>query len=308
MTNIRHNIKKSIIKGSNIKSNISNFNIVNNLFNKNKFKDFLFSLKKNSLFLNQYPNATVAYSVFKLNSAYDGNCIRVRRSSGNTERDIGFVNNYLDIVSLLSFVGAGNGYVVKIYDQGGNSNDLVQPVAINQPLIVNSGTLNTVGGKASILFDGIDDYLDLIIPIANNNLFTSLSVIKRNSSGTLGIALQDAYHGAGSGCYTPFCYSNDKIYLRSDDGFNALDGTDSTANQQLLSSIVNGSTKVIYKNNSVLASTYNSSSITSSFTSLGLFNNTIFGSGNFQEMILYGSDKTVDISAMNTNRMTAFGL
>lgn len=259
------------------------------------------------LFLNQYPNAAVAYSVFKLNAAYYGKCIRVRRSSDNTELDIGFVSNYLDIAALSAFVGAGSGYVVIIYDQSGNGDNLFQPTSTFQPLIVNSGTLNTVGGNASILFDGIDDFLFLTTLIANNDLFTSLSVIKRISSGSLGVALQN-YSVVGGGCYTPFCYSNDKIYLRSDDGFNALDGSDSTANQQLLSGVVNGASKVIYKNNNILPSSYISSATSSSFESLGRFNQVFFASGNFQEMILYGSDKTADISAMNTNRMTAFGL
>ena len=41
-----------------------------------------------------------------------GSAVRVRRSSDNSETDIGFtVNGNLDTAALLTFVGAGNGFV-----------------------------------------------------------------------------------------------------------------------------------------------------------------------------------------------------
>jgi hypothetical protein len=101
--------------------------------------------------LDTYTSSTVAYSMSKLRSNYSGNCIRVRRSSDNTELDIGFVNDYLDTVSLLSFVGAGNGFVVIWYDQSTSIRNLTQTTsAVNQPQIVSSGTLITRNGKAVI--------------------------------------------------------------------------------------------------------------------------------------------------------------
>jgi hypothetical protein len=49
--------------------------------------------------------------MFKLRTAYSGNCIRVRRSSDNTEQDFGFDGNgYLDTTSLSNFVGGQNLY------------------------------------------------------------------------------------------------------------------------------------------------------------------------------------------------------
>ena len=51
------------------------------------------------------PNDAVAYSLRKLRSAYIGSAVRVRRSSDNTEQDIGFTTQgELDTTSLLSFV------------------------------------------------------------------------------------------------------------------------------------------------------------------------------------------------------------
>jgi len=65
--------------------------------------------------LDTYPNAAVAYSLRKLRTAFMGSAIRVRRSSDNTEQDIGFVNNELDTSSLTTFCGAGNGFVTTWY-------------------------------------------------------------------------------------------------------------------------------------------------------------------------------------------------
>jgi hypothetical protein len=106
-----------------------------------------------SYLLDTYGGANTAFSMFKLRTAYSGNCIRVRRSSDNTEQNIGFVNNYLDTASLLSFVGGGNGFVVKWYDQSGRAGgalDLFQTTAANQPQIVENGSIITRNGIATI--------------------------------------------------------------------------------------------------------------------------------------------------------------
>jgi PKD repeat protein len=103
--------------------------------------------------LDSYPSATVAYGMRRLRSAYTGSCIRVRRSSDNTELNIGFdSNNNLDQTSLTSFVGAGNGFVTKWYDQSTNGNDLIQTTAGTQPQIVFSGTVYTINGKPSLKY------------------------------------------------------------------------------------------------------------------------------------------------------------
>jgi hypothetical protein len=60
------------------------------------------------LLLDTYSGAAAAYSLRKLKSDYAGSAIRVRRTSDNTEQDIGFVNNQLDTSSLQSFVGGTN--------------------------------------------------------------------------------------------------------------------------------------------------------------------------------------------------------
>jgi len=103
-----------------------------------------------SFLLDDYPTAKIAYSFRKLRSAYSGNCIEVRRSSDNTTSNIGFVNNVLDEAALLSFVGAGDGFVKTWYDQSGNANNLTAASDAAQPRIVTSGVVEKQNGKTAI--------------------------------------------------------------------------------------------------------------------------------------------------------------
>ncbi|MDN8612808.1 hypothetical protein [Variovorax ginsengisoli] len=105
------------------------------------------------------PGVGHGYSVRRVRTAYAGSALRVRRSSDNAEQDIGFSGNDLDSATLLSFVGAGSGFVVTWYDQGGNGLDATMATTANQPRIVNAGTLDTENSKPSIVFDGTNDVL-----------------------------------------------------------------------------------------------------------------------------------------------------
>lgn len=78
-------------------------------------------------------------SLRKINSAYTGDCIKVRRDD-NTLQDIGFLaNGELDVAALTTFTGAGSGFVHTWYDQSGSSNDVTTENDAAQPRIVNSG-------------------------------------------------------------------------------------------------------------------------------------------------------------------------
>jgi len=111
------------------------------------------------LLLDLYPNAEIALDFFKLRTDYNGNCIRVRRPSDDAQLDIGFVDNYIDTASLLTFAGAEDVFIVKRYDQSGNGNDTFVDAVDNQPKIVNAGVLVTEGGIAMGDWDGTNDYL-----------------------------------------------------------------------------------------------------------------------------------------------------
>jgi hypothetical protein len=83
------------------------------------------------------------FSFYKLNSTYTGNCIRVRRTSDNVESEIGFLGNFLDIATLLTFASGSSCRVVKWYSQDGSGLFASQTSFTSQPLIVNAGVMVT---------------------------------------------------------------------------------------------------------------------------------------------------------------------
>ena len=135
--------------------------------------------------LDTYTGASVAYSVRLLKSDYIGSAIRVRRSSDNTEQDIGFdaVGN-LNETALTDFCGAGNGFVTTWYDQSGNGRNATQSTAANQPQIVASGVINKVNTKPSLLFDGTNDALSATAFSASLTNFTQFLSLKGTNTTT----------------------------------------------------------------------------------------------------------------------------
>ena len=103
--------------------------------------------------LDKFGSSAAAYSLRKLKVSYSGFAIRVRRSSDNTEQNIGFnTSNDLDTTALTAFVGSGSGFITTWYDQSGNSKNVIQTTANRQPWIVESGVLLTSNGKPGIKF------------------------------------------------------------------------------------------------------------------------------------------------------------
>lgn len=112
--------------------------------------------------LSVMPSA--AYSVARrLRSGHALPLIRTRRSSDNAELDIDAVNNELDTTTLLSFCGAGSGFVTTKYDQTGNNRHVTQSSTARQPRIVNAGILDTLNSKPTAKYDGSGDCLDCAI-------------------------------------------------------------------------------------------------------------------------------------------------
>ena len=133
--------------------------------------------------LDAYPGAAAAYSVRLLRTAYTGNAIRVRRSSDNTEQDIGFDGNgNLNESALTTFVGANNGFVTTWYDQSGNGRNATQSIATNQPQIVSSGSILKVNNKTSLLLDGSNDLLLISAFTASLTNFTQFIAVKSTNT------------------------------------------------------------------------------------------------------------------------------
>lgn len=97
--------------------------------------------------------AYVAYSLRKVIAAYNGPVVRVRRSSDNTTQD--FTADEVVNGTLLTFVGAGDGFVNILYNQTATASmNLTQSTNANQPIIVESGVLYTENNRPSMKFSG----------------------------------------------------------------------------------------------------------------------------------------------------------
>ena len=176
--------------------------------------------------LDSYTGSAASYSLRKLKTTYSGYAIKVRRSSDNTETDIGFSGEALDTVSLLTFVGSGNGFVTTWYDQSGNGKNAVQTTATNQPNIVNGGNIRTQGTKPTLYFDGIDDYLDC--GYVNNGIkpgtySTWISANITDSSQTRTLLSSGDNGGNGKTAYNQFC-------IHSSFGYKMLGGNGDNTN------------------------------------------------------------------------------
>lgn len=94
-----------------------------------------------------------AYSVRQLYSTYAGSAFRVRRSSDNTEQDIGFLTNgTLNITALTTFCSGTNGFVTTWYDQTGNLRHLTQATTASQPQVVSSGAYLKQDNNPALVF------------------------------------------------------------------------------------------------------------------------------------------------------------
>lgn len=125
-----------------------------------------------------------AHSLRRVLSSYTGPLLKVRRSSDNTTLEVGYnADGTLNTTALLTFVGAGDGYVETFYDQAPNGRHLTQATAANQPRIVSAGVVDAVTGKPAIVFDGVSDLL--ISPTAGLYTATTATVafvMKSNSN------------------------------------------------------------------------------------------------------------------------------
>ena len=255
--------------------------------------------------LDLYPNAAAAYSVRKLRSAYTGSAIRVRRSSDNTEQDIGFVDNVLDRSSLTTFCGSGNGFVTTWYDQSGNGYNATQTTAANQPQIVSSGSVILQGTKPTLRLDGTNDFLDasgvttgnpksIFIPSKFDSLALSEKVIFDSISTNQALLYKDGSNlmSIGFGTFTSTTYN-------------------ATTNFILYSILHNGTTSNAYVNSSTQILT-NQNLGTNAFNGLriGSVRGTasLFYNGNIPEFVVWGSNQSSNRTGIETNINTYYGI
>ena len=254
----------------------------------------------NKLLLDSYPNATAAYSLRKLRRAYTGDSIKVRRSSDNATQDIGFVNNELDTPSLLSFVGAGDGFVHTWFDQSGIGINATQATASKQPRIVNSGVVNKLNGKPSIKF--LSTFLmDLNLsqyPFTSGGSATEKSIfaVAENDS----TVNQNLYNIADSRDIYALTYnrSGNNTYAFVGANYGNIGGN--ITGQNIISSLaISPSSKTF--NNAVEGLSSNLSRSNFNEISIGSRGGSFPMDGNIQEIVMYESNQSSSRTEIETN-------
>jgi hypothetical protein len=259
--------------------------------------------------LDAYPGAGAAYSVRKLSSSYTGSALRVRRSSDNTEQDIGFVGMYLDTTALTNFVGAGNGFVTKWYDQSGNNRDAAQTTSSWQSKIVNSGTIITENGKPAIEFitntvTGAKLTITGLTTQLNSSFLVS-SVVKANT--------QTGYRGI----FTTTTTGSNGMMMLSRGGTNNWGTYGNAAYRQSNSNIQAAALTLItmQSSNGNAGNFYKNSSADGTFTDTE--GQTYVGiggqqtqefNGKISEVIAYPTDQSVNRTGIETNIINYYGL
>ena len=279
------------------------------------YRSLISLMPKYTPLLDIYSGASGAYFLNKVRTAYTGNCIRVRRSSDNTEQDIGFVGTELDVASLLTFVGAGNGFITRIYDQSGNANNVRQSTASRQPQIVFSGSLQYRNGRPyARMFQGSNgSFLEGLLntPIATVGT-SSFLVASYNSS------VETSVFGLNS-TSTSNQYLNQGVYLDFLTGFFrnttpfSMTAFTPILDQTYLTSLhtISSTDRRFFVNNSNSYSNNTSSlSFNATYISLNRLRRTdnVIGFPDFFGFVIYPTERTADRNGIENNLNQYYGI
>jgi hypothetical protein len=263
------------------------------------------------LLLDVYTNAAVAYSVRKLRTAYTGNAIRVRRASDNAESDIGFSGGNLDTSSLTSFCSGTNGFVTTWYDQSGNSRNATQTTAANQPQIVSSGAIINVNSKPCVQFDGSNDIMKFIgSGTSSSNTLFVLSKSNNNTASYQTITSIGNITPATAFAYLYFGAAGNDARAIYSDVLTSLDGA-RTLVQELVTINAVSTTISMLVNNTSVSLTNNTRVLTTNLNDVQIGNDTQYSdpfNGSIQEVVLYTTAQTSNISGINTNINTYYAI
>ena len=264
--------------------------------------------------LDTYTGAAVAYSAARrLSSSYTGSLIRVRRSSDNTEQDIGYNgSNVLDESALTTFVGANNGFVVKWYDQSGNGKNMENSTASNQPKIVNAGTVLKDNSKPALSFNGTSQYLAVTDnTILHASSLTSCFYTAQIISGNNNPPLASKAYNQDGGYFFGQLGTGTNLQLWIDNTGNYVGSVNIQNAQKLFTNFNKTGTNnlKVYVNGTLDYQTTAPSDLigtNSTYFALGYDPGGFYLKGNYQEAIIYSTDKVSDRTGIEGNINTFY--
>ena len=260
------------------------------------------STSVSSYLLDTYGDASTALSFRKISSTATL-CVRVRESGGNTEQDFGFSGDNVDEAAILSFCGSNSGHVVKWYDQSGNGRDMIQAISTKQPKIVNAVVLNKQNGKASMLYDGSDDFLYSTYSFSQATPLQCIIIAKNTKTA-------DSYPYFMDSTVNRAVFYYGGAYLSLYNG-GQIDSTSTPYDFSLFNVLFNSYQSNIRRNGVSLITGNDGNSGLSGQIFLGarvLNGGTQTMTGNMSEYILYPSNNSSNNSPIETNINTYYGI
>ncbi|MDP4933547.1 MAG: hypothetical protein NWR30_02440, partial [Salibacteraceae bacterium] len=152
----------------------------------------------------------LALSLRLVNANYNGNAVELRRSSDNALASFGFVNGELDEASISAWAGASTIFVRTLYDQSGNSRDVIQTLNARQPTLI----LNSSYGAPVMNFT-TSQQLQYTVNYEFVKPFTLVTAAKTTSSGNgrvFGAYHNNWLHGFWGGRIDVAHYDGWKVY------------------------------------------------------------------------------------------------
>lgn len=260
----------------------------------------------------------VAYSVRKISKTYTGPCVRVRRSSDNTEQDIGFdENGLISENQLLGFLNGSDGFISVWYDQSGSSRNISQSTLIQQPRIATAGVIVKESGKPIINFDGSDDFLfnnSIGSLFAGTNVPKSFICVHKFNVVTAGVIIVSAGAAAPSpliafGLDFPVSTLFYNYGNRQDAGGAVVPSVRSTivantTSLRLVSAYQSGTSADIIVDNIITNGSVNTGVMNPTQFAVGcLYRSTAtnFANVNIHELIIYSNDQFQNRSLIENN-------
>lgn len=251
--------------------------------------------------LDEYSSNALAFSIRRL---YSGStyAFNVRRTN-NDQLDIGFTaEGDLDIITLLTFCGSGDGFITKWYDQGNLGIQVENGGAENQPKIVSAGVLNTDNGKPAILFNS-----KFLISAFFANVSQPITHFSVTNVPNTGINMFDGQYDDAFSVVRSY-FQNSQLVIAG----GGVIGTNSQYlhdDQNLIYFLANSGGNEYQVNNNT--------KITNTTTSSGGLSRLIIGAaggtgyranGNFQEAIYFRSNMSSSANAIRTNMNNYYGI
>ena len=198
--------------------------------------------------------------------------------------------------------------VTKWYDQSGSGNHAEQSTANAQPKLITAGVTETENGKPAMVFDGVDDWLDLDVSSFDIGSLSSFGVLTLDQTGgsMLGVALGSQLSNKR---FYPVWITGGNFtfgYGSSYTLFPSSADTETHLHTLIAGSVLGGVEG--FRDGSSQGTTSLSSGNDTSTRGIGGRSDGFHWNGNIQEVIVYPSDQSANRTGIETNINNHFNI